>query len=961
MKKLFLLLAAVGMIFTACEMGDNIDDGHIEDYGGIDEVVDIPDDKTSAISFVDENAKLICVKYWDANQDGELSYEEAENVTSLGYAFKDSEEVENVENDNLALFSELKYFTNLTNIEDESFKGCYNLKKVTLPENTMRIGASAFDGCSKLRIVAIGHSLLPDTNSTRANRSISDEESIIGEEAFLGCKDLMAIAIPTSITSIGDYAFYDCESLASVTITDNVKYIGRWAFGWTALTNVTIPDSVTDIGEGAFMSCMKLSTFEGKFATNNGRALVVDGVLNSIAPAGLTEYSIPSDVTTVGEFAFINLEKLTNITIPDGVTKIGEGAFQGCSSLKSITIPDSTTLIGVGAFGECKKLENIKLGNSVTTIENEALWRCSSLKNITIPESVVSIEGAFSECNAMEAFYGRFASKDHRCLISDGVLEAFAPAGLTEYTIPQEVKVLRDEVFASCGLEQIVLPESVENIYEMAFVDCTKLKTITIPAKVTAIGRAAFGGCVNLKNFYCKPATPPSCTDMGSDIFAGSPLPNNIKFYVPFDSFHIYRSKWSEYGRENFIAYDFEKGEIVDESKVPLVHNKIYYTTTDDTMLGIHSEEYYFGAKILSHTYEDGQGVITFELPVTYIGDDAFKNKENLKNIIIPELVSKIGNYAFYNCSSLADITIPDSVTSIGSYAFRGCTSLTSITIPDSVTSIGECAFYNCTGELIINCNIPSASSSQNGALYRSKFTKVTIGDSVTSIGSYAFRGCSSLTSVTIPNSVTSIGEGAFCDCRGLTSITIPDSVTSIEDSAFSGCTSLTSVTIGDSVTSIGEYAFYNCISLTSVTIGNSVTSIGGWAFLYCTSLTSVTIGNSVTSIGGWAFSDCTSLATIAIPDSVTSFGQQAFYNCTSLTSVTIPDSVTSIGLGTFYNCTSLKEVYCKPTTPPTVNSDMFGNNASGRKIYVPTESVDAYKSAQYWSDYASYIEGYDF
>ena len=97
MKKLFLLLAVVGMIFTACEMGDGIDDGHIEDYGGIDEVVDIPDDKTSAISFVDEYAKLICVKYWDTNQDGELSYEEAENVTSLGYAFKDSEEVENAE------------------------------------------------------------------------------------------------------------------------------------------------------------------------------------------------------------------------------------------------------------------------------------------------------------------------------------------------------------------------------------------------------------------------------------------------------------------------------------------------------------------------------------------------------------------------------------------------------------------------------------------------------------------------------------------------------------------------------------------------------------------------------------------------------------------------------------------------------------------------------------------------
>ena len=39
----------------------------------------------------------------------------------------------------------------------------------------------------------------------------------------------------------------------------------------------------------------------------------------------------------------------------------------------------------------------------------------------------------------------------------------------------------------------------------------------------------------------------------------------------------------------------------------------------------------------------------------------------------------------------------------------------------------------------------------------------------------------------------------------------------------------------------------------------------------------------------------------------------------------------------------------------------MFYNNASGRKIYVPTESVEAYKAAKYWSDYATSIVGYDF
>ena len=254
------------------------------------------------------------------------------------------------------------------------------------------------------------------------------------------------------------------------------------------------------------------------------------------------------------------------------------------------------------------------------------------------------------------------------------------------------------------------------------------------------------------------------------------------------------------------------------------------------------------------------------------------------------------------------------------------------------ITSIGGSAFYDCRS-----------------------LTSVTIPDSVTSIGNDAFRSCSSLTSVTIPDSVTSIGYYAFYDCDSLTSVTIGDGVTSIGVRAFAACTSLTSVTIPDSVTSIGACAFEDCDSLRSVTIGNGVTSIGGGAFNYCDSLRSVTIPDSVTSIGDEAFCYCDSLRSVTIGNGVTSIGETAFYGCTSLTSVTIPDSVTSIGDYAFGGCTSLTSVYCEATTPPTGYSSMFGDNAPDRKIYVPRNSVEAYKSAEYWSEYASDIVGYDF
>lgn len=99
-------------------------------------------------------------------------------------------------------------------------------------------------------------------------------------------------------------------------------------------------------------------------------------------------------------------------------------------------------------------------------------------------------------------------------------------------------------------------------------------------------------------------------------------------------------------------------------------------------------------------------------------------------------------------------------------------------------------------------------------------------------------------------------------------------------------------------------------------------------------------------------------LTTYTIPDNVTSIGDWAFSYCKSLESVTIPKNVASIGNEAFSDGNRLT-LYCKPTTPPKLISDFSYTYIA--KIYVPHSAVDAYKSADEWSEYANRIEGYDF
>ena len=730
----------------------------------------------------------------------------------------------------------------------------------------------------------------------------------------------------------------DNELFAEYTITQNPRY----SLYYTS-------------SDGNIVQPYSSSVFGATILSNTYK----DGV-------GIIEFNAP--ITKIGDWAFYDCSNLTSVTIPDRVTKIGSYAFKTCINLTSITIPDSVTTIGYAAFSGCSSLTSVTIPDSVTTIGDYAFYNCSSLTSVYISDLSAWCRISFERADA-----------NPLCYVANLYLNNEL---VTDLVIPSDITEIKNYAFFNCSsLTSVTIPDSVTTIGDGAFYDCSSLTSVTIPNSVTTIGNEAFYGCTGELVVNCN---IPSASRPWYSAFYGS----------KFTTVTIGGSV-TTIGDYAFTGYSSLTSVTIGDS-VTTIGYRAFYCCTGELVINCNipsassgANGAFYGSKFTTVTIADGVTTIgdcafegcssltsaTIPDSVRYIRYAAFFGCSSLTSVTIPDSVTTIGDGAFAYCSSLTSITIPDSVTTIGRDAFSGCSSLTSVTIGDSVTTIGNEAFYGCTGELVINCNIPSASSDSSGAFYGSKFTSVTIGDSVTTIGKYAFYSCDSLTSVYISDlsawcKINFEGSDAnplyyagnlYLKNELVTDLVIPSDITEIKFGAFYNCSSLTSVTIPDSVTTIGKSAFNGCCSLTSITIPDSVTTIGVQAFKDCSSLTSVTIPDSITTIEDRAFVYCSSLTSITIPDSVTTIGYAAFSDCSSLTSVTIPDSVTTIRGSAFRSCTRLTSVYCKAVTPPAGGASMFSSNASGRKIYVPMKSVEAYKSAEGWSDYKSSIVGYNF
>lgn len=153
------------------------------------------------------------------------------------------------------------------------------------------------------------------------------------------------------------------------------------------------------------------------------------------------------------------------------------------------------------------------------------------------------------------------------------------------------------------------------------------------------------------------------------------------------------------------------------------------------------------------------------------------------------------------------------------------------------------------------------------------------------------------------------------------------------------------------------EYGFNDCVRMKYIKIPNGVITISKGLLNGCTNLTDFIMPNTITKINQGVLRNCTSLKSFKLSDNLRTLENNAFHGPCGITAITFPSTVTTMGNNTVRSCGSLKAVIMLPTTPPPIGSDSFLYNASGRKIYVPDESVELYKTySTAWQRYANNI-----
>lgn len=325
-------------------------------------------------------------------------------------------------------------------------------------------------------------------------------------------------------------------------------------------------------------------------------------------------------------------------------------------------------------------------------------------------------------------------------------------------------------------------------------------------------------------------------------------------------------------------------------------------------------------------------------------------------------LVNELGNESLNGCSRITSLVVTNNYIRLWKDAFAGCTSLKSIVFQEGTANLYLIAEWEASDRVLLEDSpletvefYRPCSDLVSYKPFKGKLTLrvAKLGGQMEDLPNNLFKGCENLASVTIGEGITRIGSNAFMGCKSLTSLKLPSTVQEISLRAFSECSSLTSIHLPAGLKKIPTSMCYGCTALQSINVPEGVTQIELYAFQNCTSASTLSLPSTLIDIENSAFEKCTSLTEVTIPEGVTAIRKYAFSNCTAVRTLHLPSTLLSMGQCAFLDCKALTEASCLAVRPPEIFDDTFMHvDKTTCKLSVPTGSLQAYKSAPYWSEF---------
>ena len=906
---------------------------------------------------------------------------------------------------------------NIIGIANDVFKDCLTLEYIDL-NNVTSIGNNAFSGCSNLKTIII------------------DNVTQIGDYAFNGCQKLVLDVLPSNLASVGSNAFNGVTSLTEIILPETLQTIGANAF--TSALTIHCKATPATIGTNPFPVATKIyvpNTLETIYKTQwssykdiilpNTAVIITsitveNGVLKKfVGTDAALDLSTRTDITSIGADAFKGITTLKDLVLPNTITSIGNNAFNGCTSLKNITGMDFTKVTSIGqnaftnckaltynsltikantignnAFQNCSSLTSVVLDNTMTTLPNYLFSGCSKITSITLPTSITSIGTyAFSGCSKLKTIQNLDFSK----LTTIGAY-AFNNCQVCEFG---EI-TLTDKLVANIGkyafqnckkLTKVIINHDDTQttsftLVEGIFSGATGLTQVNLSQTINKLGTKVFNGCITLNSVYTDNKLDNTLNlesyiiDIGANAFTNCDAITTINTYglnlnVNANAFE----NMDNLVNVNFNASVSKLGNNALKQNMKLtklnIENIIAFgTTVFNGCSNLKEFDLGTATELKVNCFGGATYVETvIGANLTQIGNQAFQNCRNLKNLIIDwTKITSIGNNAFENCINLEFKVYQNNngtMEVVDTNEFVLGNSETTLTLG---TNVFRNAFQPNENQTTKIDTIRFASSLANGKIsdytfYMARSIKTIIFDKpLTQIGNYAFNTCVDLEEIKgagfVTENITAIGNNAFENCRKLVInnnqfvVGNSSSALTVGVSAFKNMLKLEKVEFNQELTTIGSALFQGCVNLKEVIFKagedglSLITEVGANAFNGCIVLKSINYRKADNSlidfdlenatIKNYAFANCKNLewtetlriGTLnetytfqnnyklknVIVNAGTTVANYVFDGCLNLKTVALPSTIVTFGTQAFNNCINLTNLLSSEDTTKGFN-----------------------------------------